>query len=176
MDTELHYIFGYGSLMWRPDFQFESVQPGYVLDWKRQFSQWSPDHRGTPNRPGIVVTIAPSIGSRCAGLLFGVNADGFEQLLERLDRRESHGYERQQIVVLTENSRYFALTYVAPAGNEFDAGVLGWAEMVDIILQAKGPSGSNLNYVSKLHDILDAYEIPDPYVSRLMERLKTKSV
>ena len=175
MDTELHYIFGYGSIMWRPDFPFESVQLGYASNWKRQFSQWSPDHRGTSSRPGLVVTLVPAMGSRCAGLLFGVTVKDFEAVVERLDRRESHGYERHQIDVFTESSAFSALTYVAPAENEFDAGVLGWVEMTDIIRGAAGPSGSNLNYVAKLHETLTSHEITDPYVNQLVAHLNSET-
>ena len=73
----------------------------------------------------------------------------------------------------TESSAFSALTYVAPAENEFDAGVFGWTEMTDIIRGATGPSGSNLNYVAKLHETLMSHEIIDPYVNQLMAHLNS---
>ena len=50
-------IFGYGSLVWRPDLPHTEAHDGYIVGWVRRFYQGSPDHRGTPERPGRVATL-----------------------------------------------------------------------------------------------------------------------
>ena len=67
-DARDPWIFGYGSLVWRPAFPFVERHAGWVRGWSRRFWQSSSDHRGVPEDPGRVVTLIPDDAARCWGI------------------------------------------------------------------------------------------------------------
>lgn len=164
-------IFAYGSLLFRPGFAFLERQRAVTTGYARSFSQSSPDHRGTPERPGRVVTLVPSAGTTTAGALYFVEAPAF-QLLSELDQREQAGYQRVTLEVCTERERHQALTWIAPPGNPYDAGQLPLAELSAHIRQCVGPSGSNSDYVFQLEAALAELDASDPSVSELSAILR----
>lgn len=168
------WIFGYGSLIWRPDFEFEEARLAYLEGWERVFSQGSPDHRGTPEEPGRVVTLRACATGGLWGRAFRIREDAVEGILERLDHREQGGYERISISLSPNEEateHWDAVTYVAPAGNPHDLGVASLDAMVTQISTACGPSGPNRDYVIRLREALDGLEISDPCVSQIADAL-----
>ena len=168
------WIFGYGSLIWRPGFEFEESKVACLEGWERVFSQGSPDHRGTPEEPGRVVTLRSSAASGCWGRAYRVRDDAADTILERLDHREQGGYERVRIslhsLAATE-PRWEAVTYLARSGNPHDLGVASLDAMVDQIATREGPSGANRDYVLRLREALDELGISDPRVSEIADAL-----
>ena len=168
------WIFGYGSLIWRPDFAFEESRIAVLMGWRRAFTQGSPDHRGTPRAPGRVVTLREESSSLCWGVAYRVRVDRAEEILAALDHREQGGYERTSISLSSGTDReesWQALTYVAPPGNPHDLGCAPVADMVAQMASAVGPSGSNREYVLRLSDALDERNISDPVVTRIASAL-----
>ncbi|KAE9417783.1 hypothetical protein Angca_003244, partial [Angiostrongylus cantonensis] len=86
------WIFGYGSLLWNPNFPFTQKIPGVVSGYARRFWQLSPDHRGTPEKPGRTVTLVPDANSVCWGIAFKVAEENVHATREYLDTREKAGY------------------------------------------------------------------------------------
>lgn len=108
MSDESLWIFGYGSLVWRPAFSHLRRRPAYIDGYARRFWQGSTDHRGVPGRPGRVVTLLPNShesvsnergfrASACWGTAYEVPAEDPDGVLADLDHRERGGYERLDV-------------------------------------------------------------------------------
>ena len=164
-------IFAYGSLLFRPGFEFLERQRAVATGYARSFSQASPDHRGTPERPGRVVTLVQRAGTTTAGALYFVEAPAI-QLLSVLDHRERAGYQRVTLEACTDHERHQAVTWIAPPGNAYDAGQLPLAELCAHIRLCAGPSGGNADYVFQLEAALAELNATDPFVSELSAALR----
>ena len=174
----MKWIFGYGSLIWRPAIPFAKKKKALVSGWSRRFWQLSPDHRGTIDSPGRVVTLAQDPLSECVGVAFGVLDKDWDDVKANLDYREKNGYERHFVeAVFDNNVTVSALTYIAgPENPSYSPFGLAGREIVGQVLEAAGPSGTNLDYLTSLNRSLLDIGIDDPEVRTLMEAvLKLKS-
>jgi glutathione-specific gamma-glutamylcyclotransferase len=164
------WIFGYGSLIWRPSFEFVERCPAYAVGWTRRFWQGSTDHRGTPEAPGRVVTLVPEAESRCWGVAYRIPVERRDEVLDELDRREQGGYSRCELEIFLPGGASeprAASTYVARPGNPH---YLGTAQISDIARQigaARGPSGYNRDYLFELAGALRELGAIDDHVFEL---------
>ena len=161
------WIFGYGSLVWRPDFAYAENRPALIDGWARRFWQGSTDHRGVPGAPGRVVTLVEAPGEACWGMAYRVDGADRDQVLAGLDYREKGGYR------LADVSLHFAgpgggaadgVVYIATSDNP---NYLGPAEPADIAAQIRasaGPSGDNVEYVLRLAAALRDLGAEDEHV------------
>lgn len=161
-----HWVFGYGSLLWRADFPYQACRRAHIRGWSRRFWQASRDHRGTPRAPGRVVTLIARPGERCDGLAYRVE----ENSLARLDHREQDGYQRVAVDIHTARGPLPGITYVAPPGNPGYLGPRRLDEMARQILEAAGASGRNLDYLRGLAEALRRLGVADNHVAALAER------
>jgi glutathione-specific gamma-glutamylcyclotransferase len=168
------WIFGYGSLLWRPGFAFDERRPALVRGFERRLHQGSPDHRGTPDRPGRVVTLVRVEAAVCGGVAYRLAAEDAPAILDALDLREQGGYERLELdAVLAGDERPVkAITWVASPDNPHHLGPAPLADMVAHIRGAAGPSGSNLEYVVRLDETLRALGFHDPHVATVASALR----
>lgn len=167
------WIFGYGSLIWRPEFPYEERLPGYIVGYSRRFWQRSTDHRGTPQAPGRVVTLLADPDALCWGMAYRVTPADRDAVLASLDHREQAGYERITTPVFVDQGRrtITALVYIASAQNPHYAGPAPLDAIARIVRASHGPSGSNLEYVLRLAQALDELGVRDAHVSELAERV-----
>jgi len=169
------WIFGYGSLIFRPSFAFLEQRRAYVVGWARRFWQGSPDHRGTPEVPGRVVTLVADARAWCGGAAYRIDSAHADAVLAMLDLREQAGFERHRVHLWDTpgSSSPFAdgLTYVAPTSNPHFLGPLDEASIAAWIARSHGPSGANSDYARHLHDALRALEIDDPHVEAIAQLL-----
>jgi cation transport regulator ChaC len=170
------WIFGYGSLLFRPDFPFEERRPARIQGFTRRLDQGSPDHRGTPERLGRVATLVRDEGAWVAGAVHRVAERDEERVLAQLDHREQGGYERVTIAALPLHSEergaaITATTWIATPENPFHLGPEPLEIMIAQIRAAVGPSGPNVEYVLRLADALAELGINDPHVEALARAL-----
>ena len=170
-----HWIFGYGSILWKTGFQYVEQHPVYLHGYVRRFWQASADHRGTPEYPGRVVTLVPEPGENCWGMAYGVEDHHWEQVLSILDHREKGGYVRREVKVThKELGMISATTYIADEKNEHYLGEASLSELTHQILTAHGPSGSNKEYILKLDTALTQHGMHDQHVSQLAEQVRLR--
>jgi len=180
------WIWGYGSLIWKPAFPHTQSYKGFVRGWKRRFYQGSKDHRGTEEKPGRVVTLLPASprtdGKEAItyGMVYRVEPLHVESVLKYLDFREKGGYSQLMLDVIIDDARASpdlksvkALTYTATEGNE---DYLGPAPLECIgaqIFLSEGPSGKNIEYLLRLAEHLRLHDLADPHVFELESFVKT---
>jgi cation transport protein ChaC len=166
------WIFGYGSLIFRPSFPFEERREAWLRDWGRRFWQGSTDHRGVPEAPGRVVTLVPEPGARCWGMAYRIATERVEEVLAHLDFREQGGYERHLVQLETrEPSSLEAVVYVAGPSNPHYLGPASLEAIAAVVRSARGPSGPNRDYVRLLAEALAQAGEHDPHVAELVRLL-----
>ena len=169
------WIFGYGSIIWKPDFPYAERAPGWIGGWSRHLWQGSPDHRGVPTEPGRVVTLVARAGARCLGVAFRVRGAESEAVMRGLDARESGGFVKERAAFhFAEEPRapLTAIVYVAPPHNPNFLGEASLEEIVRQVRTARGRSGSNLEYVLRLSESLRELGAEDEEVLRVAGRLR----
>ena len=171
------WIFGYGSLIWRPAFAYEHARKAALRGWCRRFWQASPDHRGVPAAPGRVVTLVADQTATCWGMAFCAAAAQWQTIVAELDHRERNGYTRMAVELEFEDGeRTAAITYVAQPDNPSFIGPAPLSAMAQQIAQAVGPSGSNREYLTRLAEHLQTLAIHDDEVHTLHAALQALTV
>ena len=176
MDSQSsRWLFGYGSILWKTGFPYATRKLARVEGWSRRFWQGSPDHRGTPEAPGRVVTLIEAPGQSLWGLLYELPSDEADGIISALDAREQGGYTRHQLRAWDETGGEIdALTYIATPDNPCYLGPAPERELAAHIARSHGPSGSNLEYLRQLVVALDALGYPDPELTRLWQLAQQK--
>ncbi len=162
MDMSDFWVFGYGSLMWRPGFAHVETARAHLRGYRRALCIRSHTHRGTPERPGLVLGL--DRGGSCLGLAFRVPGELADEVLPYLRAREliSHVYFEKRLPVRLNDGRLVeALTYVADRRHRQYAGALLAAEAAEIVAGAWGQSGANVDYVVSTVDHLRKMGIRD---------------
>jgi len=144
------WVFGYGSLMWRPGFDYVEKVQARLVGEHRALCVYSFVHRGTPEKPGLVLGL--DRGGACRGIAFRVPEANRAATVAYLREREqvTSVYREVMRSVWLENDarqRVSALTYVVDRGHVQYAGRLSLAEQLRHVLQGHGQSGVNRDYV-----------------------------
>ncbi|MEQ8660833.1 MAG: gamma-glutamylcyclotransferase [Gammaproteobacteria bacterium] len=161
----MHWIFGYGSLIWRPDFPYAHARRAAVRGFRRRFWQASPDHRGVPQAPGRVVTLVADSDALCHGMAFAARPDHYAAIVAMLDEREKNGYAPHTVALeFADGTRAEALTYIAGPDNPSFVGPAPLAAVAAQIARAHGPSGSNREYLARLATALAELGVDDEEV------------
>ena len=168
------WVFGYGSLMWRPGFPFRTRAPALLSGYHRSLCVLSHVHRGTPERPGLVLGL--DRGGRCKGIAFEVAAGDHEPTLAYLREREMANYVYREAMVpvrlLDGSGRVVrALAYVVDRAHPQYAGPRGLDDTVRLVAQGHGKSGPNPDYVHATHAALMDLGVVDRRLKAVVERL-----
>jgi cation transport regulator ChaC len=163
------WLFGYGSLIWKADFDFIERRRARLHGWARRFWQGSHDHRGTPDAPGRVLTLARAPGATCVGAAYLVTPAVFDAL----DHREKNGYLRHvEPLEFDDGARADGLVYIADEHNAAWLGPAPDAAIARQIADAHGPSGANRDYVFHLAAALRAEDADDAHVFAIERELR----
>jgi cation transport protein ChaC len=166
------WIFAYGSLMWNPGLVFVAKRIGTVYGFHRNFCLWSRINRGTPERPGLVLTLER--GGSCRGLAFRLAGSTSRDELRRLWRREMSlgSYHPRWVDCHAGAQRFPVLAFIVNRACSGYAGKLPLDAMVQSLATARGKFGSSAEYLFQTQAALESHGIRDAHVKRLAERVK----
>ena len=166
-------MFGYGSLMWRPEFDYVERQAATLHGRHRAFCIYSVHHRGTHARPGLVLGLAP--GGSVQGAAYRVSDAAWPQtyayLRDREQPTETYG-ESTAAIRLADGRRQRALVFFSDRGHPQWAGMLGAEAQAQLIAGARGLSGANIDYLRDLVGHLREAGARDRGMERLLARVE----
>ncbi len=169
------WVFGYGSLLWNPGFDVAEKRIATLSGYARSFCMSSIHHRGTVDRPGLVLALDAVVGARCRGMAMRV-APGKEQgTLAYLREREliSSAYlEKDLTVAFDDGSRVSAVTYVIDPHHVQYCGDIPLEEQAQIIAGAIGDRGPNTEYLFNTTRHLQEIGLHDPDLDWLASRVR----
>ncbi len=166
------WIFAYGSLMWNPGLAFVAKRVGTVYGYHRDFCLWSRINRGTPERPGLVLTLER--GGSCRGLAFRLAASTSREELLALWRREMSlgSYRPRWLDCHAGGDRIPVLAFIVNRACSGYAGPLPLEATVHAIATARGRYGSSAEYLFQTQATLESHGILDARVKRLADRVR----
>lgn len=161
---EALWVFGYGSLMWRPEFEVAEQRIGTVRGWHRRFCLLQRRFRGTPEHPGLVLALEP--GGACKGVAFRLPAADPHVALMPVWRREMRGkgYEARWVEVATVQGPITALTFVANRASDRYTGRRDEASIAETIATGCGHMGPSAEYLFRTVEACSELGIDDPHL------------
>lgn len=172
--TQDIWVFGYGSLIWKPEFAFVEQRPALLPGHHRALCLWSRINRGTPEVPGLVFGL--EAGGDCHGMAFRIPASTVRPIFEILWRREmaTGAYHPSWIDCQTPDGTVRALAFVIDQNGPAYVPEPAEDALIDIVLRASGIYGSCLEYVTQTADALDAVGIHDARLAALVTKLNAR--
>ncbi len=162
------WIFGYASLIWRPDFRFGEKRLSRVHGWHRALQMWSRVNRGTPQRPGLVFALLS--GGSCAGVSFRVPRAQARSVLETLWLREmvTGVYDPRWLHCQTERGPVRALAFTLSRQSANFTGLLSKRRYRKIFAESSGRYGTTLEYARETLQCLHQHGIEDRALRELL--------
>ncbi|EEB83625.1 gamma-glutamylcyclotransferase [Roseobacter sp. GAI101] len=169
------WVFGYGSLLWKPGFEVAESVIGRLPGYARSFCMRSIHHRGSVEQPGLVLALDAVTGTACDGIALRVAPGTEGQTLEYLREREliSSAYvEKNLDVQMADGRTVQALVYVIDAEHDQYCGGLPLEEQAQIIAKAVGGMGPNTEYLFNTASHLAQIGLHDASLEWLHARVK----
>jgi cation transport protein ChaC len=166
------WVFGYGSLIWRPGFAHVETRRARLHGYRRSLCVYSFVHRGTRQRPGLVLGL--DHGGSCVGLAFRVPGELRDEVIAYLRERElvtSVYLERMLKVRLDGGGMVEAVAYIVDRKHEQYAGGLDAAHAAAVVRGAVGQSGNNEDYVLSTLKHLEALDIRDHWLEEVAREI-----
>ena len=169
------WVFAYGSLMWNPGLEFAEVRRAHLPGFARRFALSTTIGRGTPDCPGLVLTLQRDAAQSCDGLVFRIPACAVEEESRLLWRREmiTGAYCPQLFALPTPQGEVQALVLVANTTHTHYRGDLSMKATAATIATACGRIGSNRDYLEQLVRQCEVLGIGDGYVHQLAALVRT---
>jgi len=162
------WVFGYASLIWRPEFDSVEARPAVVHGWHRALQMRSRVNRGTPECPGLVFALVS--GGSCRGMVYRIERAEVPEQMERLWRREmpTGVYDPKWLSCRTTQGRVNALAFTLSRSSPAHTGPIPDAQMLEILRSAIGRYGSTLEYLLETANSLRGCGIRDADIERLV--------
>jgi cation transport protein ChaC len=174
-DSEDRWVFGYGSLMWRPGFPFIERRTAVLHGRRRAFCIYSVHHRGTYARPGLVLGLAP--GGAVRGAAYRVAGDAWPEVYAYLREREQPTetyFEAWSEVRIDGNGKTPALIFLSDRSHGQWAGALSLEQQAELIAGASGLSGRNIDYLRDLVEHLREDGVRDHAMEALLKMVEAR--
>lgn len=187
------WVFGYGSLMWNPGFEFEEKAPARLRGYHRWFSGISKNSRGTAEHPGMMLGLMP--GGECVGAAYRITAKTREATLAYLDKREGEGRANRRVLLpvqmepsggatfqkpgqkprqkLRQAPFQNAWVYLTMPSNENWVGKIPLAEALPRFCAPAGKVGTTYEYLERLLEELAAFGAREPGLEALRKKIDT---
>ncbi len=172
------WVFGYGSLIWNPGFEWAEQVVARAPGYARSFCMWSIHHRGTPEHPGLVLALDEAPGSDCQGVAFRVPAARAASTRAYLREREliSSAYLEAEIALdLAQGERVAALTFIVDRAHPQYCGGLALDRQAEVIASAVGGRGPNTDYLWNTQAHLSALGIGDAELDWLAAEVRLRT-
>jgi cation transport protein ChaC len=166
------WIFGYGSLVWRPDFDFVEQRLALSHGYHRALCLWSRVNRGTPERPGLVFGL--DVGGSCRGMAFRIAANDIPDVMQALWRREmpSGAYFPRWLPCRTAQGTISALGFVMNRNTDAYVRDLSEDQLIRIVRDAHGRYGPCVEYVLETAQALKLAGIRDKKLEIIVRKLE----
>lgn len=181
------WVFGYGSLMWKPGFEAAEARLALLDGYKRAFALSSVHYRGTPECPGLVLGLDWQPGSTCTGMALRISADQASEVRHYLAERElvsrSYFEVSHEITLLCpgdgravcQGERVNAICYILDRTHPQYAGAMALEDQATVIRIAAGPTGSNSNYLFNTVEHLRKLGVDDPELFALERMVRAEN-
>jgi len=161
------WVFGYASLIWRPEFEFSERRSATVHGWHRTFRMRSRVNRGTPERPGLVFALVS--GGSCRGMVYRIDRSRADAELERLWKREmpTGVYDPRWLPCRTPQGTVPALAFTLSRRSPSLMPAMSDDEFLHILRHAQGRYGTTLDYMMHTARALHEHGMLDRELARL---------
>ncbi len=186
-DDDGFWVFGYGSLMWKPGCDAAEARLARLGGYKRAFALSSVHYRGTPERPGLVLGLDWEPASGCTGMALRIGAGEADEVRHYLAERElvSRAYfEVQHEITLlcpgsdsgrADGESVDAICFILDRTHPQYAGGMALEDQAAVICAAAGPTGTNRDYLFKTVDHLRELGVEDPDLFELERMVRARS-
>ena len=171
------WVFGYGSLIWNPGFDYAEKKLATLGGFHRAFCMWSVHYRGTEATPGLVLGLDATKGARCEGVAYYIEADTAPKVHAYLQERElvSYAYLEQWHPLRLEDGREVeGLCYIVDPAHRQYANGLDLPAQAAVIAAAEGSAGPNSAYLLNTAEHLQELGIKDSDMQALSAMLKAE--
>ncbi|MDH5708219.1 MAG: gamma-glutamylcyclotransferase [Hylemonella sp.] len=166
------WLFGYASLIWRPDFDYQEKRAARLHGWHRALKMWSRINRGSAQQPGLVFALLS--GGSCHGVVFRIAQQQIGEVMTRLWEREmpTGVYDPRWLRCHTDSGAVTALAFTLSRQSPNFTGELSAAQYRHIFRHARGRYGSTQDYAHQTYESLKAHGVHDRALARLLAHAK----
>lgn len=169
------WIFAYGSLIWRPGFDYAERRLARLDGYRRAFCMASIRYRGTPEAPGLVLALDRAPGGHCTGVAYRVEAARSAEVIAYLRARELVSYAYDEMILpvgLRDGPQVAAICYVVNRAHAQYRGGLSLDDQAAVIARSAGPMGPNAEYLMNTVESLSALGLDDAEMLDLAARVR----